>query len=580
MFRIFTLFILVCICSHIQCTSTKREPGIVVIRLLDDPDGLNPITTRSVLAVPIMDRIFNSLYHYDPISLELVPILADSLREPELFVAENGDSLYRFSFTILDSARWEDNTAVHITDYLFSLKMNILCELYGSNAPVYTDILKGITWEIFEEKTLHLYLSYDKLSYLETLVTIPVLPQSLYDPESVSNLITLEMLSNPRKLERLYKAESKLQKFTDAFNGIQFSRNMISGSGPYRFSKWESGQFIRLIRKENYWGDIYGDTRKYLIGYPKQLIYKIIPDDAAAVHALNSKSIDVVGDLSPDLFFKMKHDVNTAKEFSFFTPPALQYFYISLNHRTPGLNEQEVRRALAHLINIPQIIESFFYGSAASINGPIHPLKSFYNRDLKTIAYYPELAAQLLKTAGWSDLNSDAILDKVMQSGDTVSLKFNLMTSQRQLGQDLAQLLKQEALDVGIDISIEVVDNTQFITRLKEGNFDLTNMAGRFTPGYDDLYYMWHTQSQGGAGNNFMNYGDNRSDSLIHIVSTSFDKNTKELAYKQFQQKIYDDQVVLFLCAPDERIIAQKNLEIITSPLKPGYCEHLIRVKE
>ncbi len=580
MFKILTLFMLVWAFIHIQCTSPIREPGIVVIRLLDDPDGLNPITTRSVLAVPIMDRIFNSLYHYDPVSLELVPILADSMYEPELLVDEQGDSLYRFTFTILDSAQWEDSTAVHITDYLFSLKLNLLCELYGSNAPAYSEILKGITWEIFEENTLHVHLPYEKLSYLETLVTIPVLPQSLYDPDSISDLITLNMLTDPRKLESFYKSNSTLRNFTEAFNGVQFSRNMISGSGPYRFSKWESGQYIRLVRKENYWGDIYSEKRKHLTGYPQQLIYKIIPDDAAAVHALNSKSIDVVGDVAPDLFFKMKHDVNTVKELSFFTPPALQYFYISLNHRNPGLGERDVRRALAHIVNIPQIIESFFYGSAAPINGPIHPLKSYYNQELKTILYDPDLSAQMLKNAGWGDLNSDGILDKVMQSGDTVSLKFNLMTGQRQLGQDLAQLLKQEAFDVGIDISIDVVDNTQFITRLKEGNFDLTNMAGRFTPGYDDLFYMWHSQSQGGAGNNFMNYGDLHSDSLIQLVSTSIDKNMKELAYKQFQQKIYDDQVVLFLCAPDERIIAQKNLEIITSPLKPGYCEHLIRVKK
>jgi peptide/nickel transport system substrate-binding protein len=186
---------------------------------------------------------------------------------------------------------------------------------------------------------------------------------------------------------------------------------------------------------------------------------------------------------------------------------------------------------------------------------------------------------RLLREEGWADLTGDGILDKITDVGDTVSLRFSLLTGQRKLGQDIGLVLKQDAAKAGIAIELDVVDNTQFITRLQEGSFDLANLSGRFAPGYDELSFTWHTRSQNGAGNNFMHYGNAQTDSLIEAIEKESNVGQKEALYKVFQQKVYEDQPVLFLCAPDERVIAQKSLEVATTALKPGYFEPLIRIK-
>jgi peptide/nickel transport system substrate-binding protein len=561
-----------------RCSAPEKESGLLVVRLLDDPDGLNPLTSRSVLAIPLMSRLYQPLCDYDPSSLELVPLLLDSLKDLEPWVDVHGDTLFRSSIRIVPGARWDDGSKISPNDLLFTLKMQLLCEIYGSTAPIFSEHLDGVLWEQ-KEDTLWAYFSKERRGTWETILTLPIMPQFFYDSTRVSEAINLEMLANPRKLKRAYNADINLQKLVESFNESTYSRQNMSGSGPYRFEAWEAGRFIRLDRKENYWGDSLAEKRIHLKAYPKQLLYKIIPDDAAAIQALNNGSLDIAGDIAPDLFFRMKTEKATAKQFSYYTPPAFQYFYICPNHRVKGLDEWAVRRALAHLLNTPAIIESFFFGSATNINGPIHPIKKYYNRELKLIPFQPEEASRLLSEAGWIDLTGDGILDKINDVGDTISLRFSLLTGQRKLGQDIGLVWKQDAAKAGIAIELDIVDNTQFITRLQQGTFDLANLSGRFVPGYDELSFTWHTRSQNGAGNNYMHYGNSQTDSLIDAIEMESDCARKEAMYKDFQQRIHQDQPVLFLCAPDERVIAQKSLEVMTTALKPGYFEPLIRIK-
>ncbi len=574
--RVSLLLVVAMMATH--CAAPEKDTGLLVVRLLDDPDGLNPLTARSVLAIPLMSRLYQPLCDYDPGSLDLVPVLLDSLQDLESWVDVHGDTLFRTPIRIVPGARWDDGSKVLPNDLLFTVKMQLLCEIYGSTAPVFSEILDGVLWEQ-QEDTLWVYFSKERRGTWETLLTLPIMPQYFYDSTRVSDAITLEMLANPRKLERTYNANKNLQKLVESFNESTFSRQKMSGSGPYKFEAWEAGRFIRLDRKPNYWGDALAEKRIHLKAKPQQLLYKIIPDDAAAIQALNNGSLDIAGDIAPDLFFRMKTEKATASQFSYYTPPAFQYFYICPNHRVKGLDEWAVRRALAHLLNTPAIIESFFFGSATNINGPIHPIKKYYNRELKLIPYQPEEASRLLREAGWTDLTGDGILDKITDEGDTVSLRFSLLTGQRKLGQDIGLVWKQDAAKAGIAIDLDIVDNTQFITRLQQGTFDLANLSGRFAPGYDELSFTWHTRSQNGAGNNFMHYTNPQVDSLIDAIEIESDPARKEAMYKDFQQKIHEDQPVLFLCAPDERVIAQKSLEVMTTALKPGYFEPLIRIK-
>lgn len=576
--KLWILFLAILLNSFLfnSCQRQGRDPGLLLVRLTDDPDGLNPITTRSSIAVPLMSRIFVGLYDYDPFNLELIPVLADNAYEIIQEDSLLADSGMKTQIKIREEAVWDDGSPVSSQDYLFTILANLICESYGSAAPVMTGLLEGLSFEVPDDKTLVLRFNQRQINVLEELLTIPLLQRRGYDPEQLLSDQHLMLVNDAVSFQKKYKTDRKLEQFADLFNSAVFNREKVFGCGPYRLAAWEAGVFIRLERKEDYWADTLSNRPPQLEALPRQIIYKIIPDDAAAIQAIQSKKLDIAADINPDLFFKLKHDQKQHAYFTFYTPPSLQYYYICLNQQNRALAEHAVRKALAYVLDVNAIVNSFFYGSATVINSPIHPLKKYYDTTIKPHPYSPEKALQVLSGSGWFDYDQDGILEKVISPGDTISLRFVLMTGQRQLGQDIASVFKNEALKVGIQIDIDIVDNTQLIGRLRDGDFDMCNLSGRFSAGYDDLYYMWHRDSRGGKGNNFMYYGDEESDSLIMAIRYELDPDRKTALYKEFQQKITIDQPVLFLCAPDERILSHPGFQILTTPLKPGYMENLV----
>ena len=65
---------------NISCDSPQdvTVENIVTIHELDDPDGMNPLTSNAANSEYIQNNIFQKLLVYDPVSLELTPQLATS----------------------------------------------------------------------------------------------------------------------------------------------------------------------------------------------------------------------------------------------------------------------------------------------------------------------------------------------------------------------------------------------------------------------------------------------------------------------------------------------------------------------
>ena len=59
------------------------------------------------------------------------------------------------------------------------------------------------------------------------------------------------------------------------------------GTGPFRFVKWEKGQFIQAERNDKYW-----DAGK---PYLDKLIFRIVPDASARAVGLESGDLDLGG---------------------------------------------------------------------------------------------------------------------------------------------------------------------------------------------------------------------------------------------------------------------------------------------
>lgn len=137
----------------------------------------------------------------------------------------------------------------------------------------------------------------------------------------------------------------------------------------------------------------------------------------------------------------------------------------------PALADAEIRRALAHAVNLPHLIEmAGLAGFAVPAGGPYAPIF----RDLHDArteappAYAPDSARALLETRGWTDADGDGIRER-----NGRPFRFTLLTntgSQRRA--DASVALQAFWKEIGVDVRLQQFDLATLFGRLQERNYD------------------------------------------------------------------------------------------------------------
>lgn len=202
------------------------------------------------------------------------------------------------------------------------------------------------------------------------------------------------------------------------------------------------------------------------------------------------------------------------------------YSYIGLNMRPQGrapvLTDRRVRRALAHLVDVDMIIRKFSYGLAQRVTGPFYPMhRGAYNDTLAPIPYDPVRAAQLLDEAGWIDRDQDGVRERTID-GKKIPLRIEiLVNSGNEVRLQIAQILKQEAEKVGIQVDIQSLEWSVFLERTKKHDFDayIGGWVGSHNP--QDLKQIWSTSSWAEGGSNYVGFGTPQTDALLKLPALS-----------------------------------------------------------
>jgi len=372
--------------------------------------------------------------------------------------------------------------------------------------------------------------------------------------------------------------DTLLKQFATSFESPHFGREVVSGAGPYEFDNWATGGFIRLKRKNNYWGDKITNAPLLLQAYPTEITYRIITDAATAEAALKSEEIDVMGDVSAATFVKMKNDPEWSSKFQFASPALLQMNYLLLNNRKPVLADKRIRQALAYTLDYDGIMNNLLQGLGERSVGPIHPSKPYYDKELKPVKQDINKAIALIKEAGWKDTNGNGIPDKMID-GKLQELSIGIKITAQEEGKAIANILKENAKKAGIEINIEVLDNSQFNEDRRQGNFDVEPMRFRSQPAIDDPYQNWHTESDKPGGGNVSGFHNTAADSIINEIRTDTSEKERDHDFQSLQELLYNEQPVIFLYVPLERIVVSKKFEFISSSRKPGYFENLFKLR-
>ncbi len=549
----------------------KNKENTVFARLPAEPDRLNPVLTINTYANVVNGLMFHSLLAFDPATLKLEPQLARS--RPAVDTAAGPGEGPSYTFEIFPEARWGNGEPVTGRDVAFTLKAIFNPQVGAGPIRSSLDFIRDIEIDPGNEKLFVVYTNRPYILAEESISNLVILPEYRYDPDGLLREFSLADLADTDSATRLAEQEDALRQFAEAFNAPRYSREpeAVGGSGAYRLEAWETGQRIVLTRKDNWWGDDLGSEVANLEARPEKVVFRIIPETVTAMSALKDEAIDVTAQIDAKDFSELRKNEVFNRRFSLHAPGSLIYYYIGLNTRHPLLDDRRVRRALAHLVDVDQVIDELFYGLAERTVGPVHPSKPYYHDGLALIQYDPDRARALLDEAGWTDRDGDGVLEKNID-GEEREMRLNyLVSAGSQFARNLSLLLQDNFRQAGIAMDIESQEFSVLIDNLRSRDFHLFGSGWVQSPVLDDPKQIWHTESDTPDGANRVGFGNARSDVLIDEIRVTLDEEERNRLYREFQEIVYEEQPYIFLFTPAERIAISKRFQAEPSVLRPGF---------
>ena len=546
------------------------------IAIRKEPKMLNPFLNPTSAAREVYQYIYLPMADFDPVTYELKPILIKSIPEAQEVVDGPFAGGTKYTIEFKDEAKWDDGSPITGNDLLFSIKA---IKHPGTNAGTNRNYLKRVSDVVVDpsnERKVDVYFKEYYILAKEAAVTLQVYPRYVYDASNALDAVSIQELSGPNA-QKIVESNPKLTAFANEFNSVKFSRETLISSGPYKFKEWISNQSIILEKKENYWAE--GSDIPALQAFPEKIVFHVIPDETSAITQLKEGNIDLKMNVSSEAFLDLKENETYTDQFQFLTQVLMKFYYIAINNSKPELSDPDIRRALAKLNDVPKLIEILENGLGNQTVGIFNSKKPYYNTSLKPIDLDIEGAKAIFEKEGWSDTNNDGSIDKLFK-GKRIEMDLDIYITGSELSNNVALLLQENAKKAGVKINI-ITKTYAEVKRdnIKTRDYDLVPLVLSQTLVLDDPYGKWHSDNDDPAFANDVSYNSKKADDLINKIRSARDDESRNNYYKELQEVMYNDQPVIFLYSPVERIVLS-NKWVGTSTLKrPGYMGNMFRPK-
>ncbi len=542
----------------------------VRVHSLGDVQHLNFMTATDAQSTEMGYQTHQYLYQLHPKTYEYTPVLA----KQRATVTEK-DGKVIMDFEIRPEAKWDNGTPITAEDIIYSLKLVFTPDVETvDRLKPYLDYIEDIVVDKDNPKKFTVYCKEPYMSVETSICTnLVIMPSYVYDPKGVMKGYKLKDLLDETKSKK-FASDAKLKEYAKFFNSDQFKFDVQAGSGPYAFSKWDTNERIVLKRKENWWGDkVKEPNNPWFQAHPKEVVYTTVTDLTTAVVALKGQSLDAMKSVPNKQFVQDLAESNDFKgKYGLFTPPYFAYDYIGINTRDPRLADVNVRKAMAHAMNVKQLVKTELYGLGDQMVNIIHPLfKGRFNDKIKPYAYNLGKAKALLEEAGWKDSDGNGILDKEID-GELEELKFKIYTNNGNDRRKSSAIIFKDGLSkLGIELDIRILEWATFLDKTQKKDFDLYIGGWAASPVESDPAQIWHTDSYK-DGSNYVGFGTPETDALIDNLRKTVNNAERFELYKKLQQEIHDQVPYIFLVVQKNRVVLSRKYDnIYGSGLRSGF---------
>jgi microcin C transport system substrate-binding protein len=317
---------------------------------------------------------------------------------------------------------------------------------------------------------------------------------------------------------------------------IDYNWLMEPYTGPYTISTVSKGKFVEFTRNEDWWAK---DYRYFKNRYNVDKIrISVIRDIQTSFNHFLKGELDTFWMVWPDYWHDKargsSYDAGYIHKIQFYNEAPQSIAGLLLNVDVEIFSDQNVRYGFAHSLNVQKVIDTLLRGDYEREDTAFSGYSNYTNGDIVARKFDLDKADEYFNTAGWGQRGPDGIRAK-----DGQRFSVNLPYGQSNLSERLV-LLKEEAKKAGVEINLQLVDNSAFFKNLLEKKHQIgyLSLTSDFRPEYWSLF---HSDNAHKANtNNFANIDDPELDGLIDEYRFGTKEEERKRLSREIQEKIHD----------------------------------------
>lgn len=419
-------------------------------------------------------------------------------------------------------------------------------ELENEGASIVLRLKEGVIWQNGEQ-----FSADDVIFSLNTIINVA--PENTIYKKSAENIAGYEKIDNfTLRINYLKPYIGSIQNLTfpvipkgyyDKSNMINNETNMKPiGNGLYKFKQYDVMDKVIL-----------STSQSQIKGIPNidTVTAIVIPsgDDRSFIYAFEQSIIDLVCTNLSDW-----REYSTSRESNIYSGNTLRYDFIGFNHSKSLYGNINFKKAIAYLLPKEDIIKSVYLGNAIEATTPIHPDSWLFEPETNIYEYNPQKASEYI-----SELK-----DNLNSASFTILVNIDSSESIK-----LAEILKKELADIGVNCQIIMTAYENYIMKLENNNYDIF-IGGWNLSLIPDFTFAFHSKTAIENGN-YINYKNPNMDSLIDLANISVNEASAKSAYSNLQKLIAEELPYVSIAFRHSTILTGKNIigdvkPVINSP--------------
>jgi peptide/nickel transport system substrate-binding protein len=473
----------------------EKKGGIFIIARSTGAEIMDPGYAWNEGDMDIVTHLYDGLVRFKNDQLEVEPALAT-----EWDVSEDGKT---WTFKLRQGVKFHDGSDFNADAVVFSF-MRVLDENHPQN-----DVIQG---------------GWSYLGYLMGDVINDVRKIDDYTVEFHLNEKFAPFLTYMGYYSQFIVSQESFVKW-----GADFVKHP-TGTGPFKFEKWNKGEFVQLVANENYWGE-----------KPKidKLIFKVVPESSTRLLELQTGQVDVIKGIDPAQIEKIKSN----EDLKMLSIAGANIAFAAINTTKEPFNNVKVRQAMNHAIDMDKIVDSIYEGNGTRAINLLPPTVFSFDNTVGPYEYNPEKAKQLLSEAGYAD-GFEMELHTFLHARPYISKPV-----------DVAEVMKADLEKVGIKVKIITNEFSALTDIVRSMKHDVA-ISGWYDVPYPSNFLKVMALEAASTG-----FAPDELKELANKALSTYDRDEQVKYYQELQQKLHEAAPMIPIAHNNYTAAVRSNVE-------------------